>query len=92
VLLLACADALRSPERQWLGAGYVMLVRGYQRLGRPLLAGRVRCRYLPTCSAYSIDAVARFGIARGLVMTFRRVRSCDLSVPAGTADPVPAGS
>jgi len=58
-------------------------------LGHPLLEGRIQCRYEPTCSEYSIQAVRRFGIRRGLEMTFRRVQSCKIDVPLGTYDPVP---
>ncbi|MBE3096418.1 MAG: membrane protein insertion efficiency factor YidD [Planctomycetes bacterium] len=49
----------------------------------------VQCRYRPTCSEYSIEAVGRFGIRRGLVLTARRVMSCRPPVPRGTFDPVP---
>jgi uncharacterized protein len=87
---LAVVDACRAPDRQWLVPGYVALVHGYQRLGRPLLAGYVRCRYVPSCSEYSAQAVERFGIARGLWMTFRRLRACNGEVPPGSLDPVPA--
>jgi putative membrane protein insertion efficiency factor len=59
-------------------------------VGRPLLKDRVRCRYQPTCSDYSVEAVEKHGIRRGLVLTVRRINSCQTSVPMGTHDPVPA--
>jgi uncharacterized protein len=90
VLLVLCVvDAWRSPSNQWLGAAYVGLVHGYQRFGRPLTSGFVRCRYSPTCSEYSAAAVERFGIGRGLWLTVLRLRSCTAEVPEGTFDPVP---
>ncbi|MBE3072322.1 MAG: membrane protein insertion efficiency factor YidD [Acidobacteria bacterium] len=49
----------------------------------------VQCRYRPTCSEYSVEAVRRFGIRRGLILTARRVLSCRPPVPRGTFDPVP---
>jgi uncharacterized protein len=87
---LTVADSFRSPESQVTARLYVAGVHGYQHLVRPLLEGRIRCRYQPTCSDYSIEAVRKFGIRHGLVMTAKRVNSCQVNVPLGTYDPVPA--
>ena len=64
-------------------------VRFYQWAGRPLIKDKVRCRYCPSCSDYSIEAVQTHGIRGGLVLTFQRLSSCDYSVPLETYDPVP---
>ncbi len=85
-VLLLFADTLRSPEDQLSAKAYIGFVHGYQAYGRPMLEGVVACRYRPTCSDYSIEAVERFGIARGLYLTVIRVYSCDESVPMGTVD------
>ncbi len=87
--VLALVDTHRDPSRQLTGRAWIASVRVYQRFASPQLAAHIRCRYQPTCSEYSIGAVARHGIAAGLLMTWRRVRSCTESVPFGTADPVP---
>jgi hypothetical protein len=92
VLVIAAAitcDGLRAPSRQTSARVYVELVRGYQSIVRPHLQGFVCCRYHPSCSEYSIDAVQRHGIARGLQLTVCRIYRCNKSVPAGTDDPVP---
>ena len=34
------------------------------------------CRYLPTCSEYSIDALKKFGLLKGLYISFKRILSC----------------
>ncbi|HJL90234.1 MAG TPA: membrane protein insertion efficiency factor YidD [Acidimicrobiales bacterium] len=49
------------------------LVHVYQRLtdGRP-----TPCRYLPTCSNYSLDAIEQHGAVRGLWLTVRRLSRC----------------
>jgi putative membrane protein insertion efficiency factor len=86
--LVAC-DSTRRPEKQIVAQLYIQAVRGYQKYGRPVSTKIIRCRYRPTCSEYSIQAVERFGIGRGLALTLRRLSSCNQSVAPGTADPVP---
>ena len=88
MILLAVLDSLRSPASQVTVPIYVSGVRLYQALGRPLLRGRIRCRYQPTCSEYSVAAVREYGIRRGLLLTVKRVNSCTAKVPLGTPDPV----
>lgn len=89
VVLLAIADTYRSPANQITGQLYISAVHFYQALGRPLLEGRIRCRYTPTCSEYSIEAVREHGIRQGLVLSVSRLQSCTNAVPMGTVDPVP---
>ena len=89
LLVLAAADTFRRPDRQITARIYVAAVHGYQHYGRTLLSGFIACRYTPTCSVYSVDAVEKYGIRRGLVLSVKRVFSCSRSVPFGTSDPVP---
>jgi putative membrane protein insertion efficiency factor len=46
------------------------------------------CRYTPTCSEYAIEAVERYGAARGSIMAIRRVLACN-PFARGGYDPVP---
>jgi putative membrane protein insertion efficiency factor len=87
--LIFVVDLSGKPENQLTGRVYIGLVRVYQAVGRPLLEGVVACRYRPTCSEYSIEAVRRLGTIRGLVLTFERLNSCQTNVPMGTIDEVP---
>jgi uncharacterized protein len=89
LLMLTALDTFRRPANQITGRLYVAGVRVYQTLGRPLLKGRLECRYSPTCSDYSIEAVRQHGIRQGLRLTVRRLDSCQTDVPLGTPDPVP---
>lgn len=90
VLVLAgVMDAQRAPADQLTSRAWIAGVHAYRVVGHPVLEGRIQCRYEPTCSEYSIQAVKRFGILRGLGMTFRRLESCKIDVPLGTYDPVP---
>ena len=34
------------------------------------------CRYLPTCSDYSIEALKTYGFSKGLMLSFKRILSC----------------
>ena len=53
----------------------VLPVRVYQRLISPALPKR--CKYHPTCSAYAVQAVKRYGILRGLVLAGWRLLRCN---------------
>ncbi|MHB1467714.1 MAG: membrane protein insertion efficiency factor YidD [Solirubrobacteraceae bacterium] len=46
-----------------------------------------RCRYEPTCSAYAIEAVRTFGVARGLALAGWRLLRCN-PFSDGGFDPV----
>jgi uncharacterized protein len=50
-------------------------IRGYQRVISPALPRR--CKYEPTCSAYAVQAIDRYGILRGLVLACWRILRCN---------------
>jgi putative membrane protein insertion efficiency factor len=62
------------------------LVRLYQLLLSPVLPPS--CRYLPTCSDYAIEALARHGVLAGTWLTLRRLARCHPWGGSGY-DPVP---
>ena len=64
---------------------FVFLVRIYQRIISPLLPQT--CRFHPSCSAYSIEALREHGALRGIWMTLRRILRCH-PLSAGGYDPV----
>ena len=63
----------------------VSLVRLYQKTVSPLLPQT--CRFYPSCSAYSIEALREHGALRGIWMTLRRILRCH-PLSAGGHDPV----
>jgi hypothetical protein len=65
------------------------LIQAYQLLVSPLLGPR--CRFYPTCSAYALTAIERFGIVYGSWLAVRRVVRCHPFHPGGY-DPVPEAS
>jgi putative membrane protein insertion efficiency factor len=62
-------------------------IRGYQRFISPGLPAR--CKYHPTCSAYAVQAIQRFGILRGSVLAVWRLLRCN-PLSHGGYDPVTA--
>ncbi|MFA6001492.1 MAG: membrane protein insertion efficiency factor YidD [Thermoleophilia bacterium] len=63
----------------------ILLIGLYQRLISPLIPQR--CKYYPSCSAYSIQAVKEWGIVRGSVMSVWRLLRCN-PFSHGGHDPV----
>ena len=52
----------------------IKLIRCYQFILSPLIGHS--CRYLPTCSEYSIEAISKFGFLKGIFMSLKRILSC----------------
>ena len=64
----------------------MLLLRGYQRFVSP--AFPPACRFTPTCSAYALTSIGRYGLIRGGWLAVRRVARCHPWNPGGF-DPVP---
>jgi len=60
-------------------------IKAYSRFLSPLLPRR--CKYEPTCSAYAIEAIERFGAVRGTVLACWRILRCN-PLSHGGFDPV----
>ena len=52
----------------------INLIKGYRFLISPLIGDT--CRYLPTCSEYSIEALKTFGLFKGTLLSLKRIFSC----------------
>jgi len=63
-----------------------VLIRVYQRCLSPLLGPR--CRFYPSCSQYTLEALQAHGFLRGLWLGLRRIARCH-PFHAGGFDPVP---
>ena len=74
------ASVLKLPAR-----AVIVLIRGYQYLISPLLPQA--CRFYPTCSAYTIEAIKRYGTLRGGLKGLWRVLRCH-PLSRGGYDPV----
>lgn len=79
----------RRPTRlssRSLALPLVWAIRLYQRLVSPLRPAT--CRFHPTCSAYAVESLDRFGPIKGGWLAIRRLGRCHPWTPGGV-DPVP---
>ena len=53
----------------------ILCVRAYQVLLSPLLPANT-CRFYPTCSHYSIDALRKYGALKGVWLSLKRIAKC----------------
>ncbi|MCH7534892.1 MAG: membrane protein insertion efficiency factor YidD [Bacteroidetes bacterium] len=51
-----------------------LFIKAYQLLISPFFAPA--CRYSPTCSEYSVEAINKYGPVKGTGLTFKRLISC----------------
>jgi len=63
----------------------IAIVKLYKYLISPILPGS--CRFVPSCSEYSIEALKKYGALRGTYMSVKRVARCNPLHPGGF-DPV----
>jgi putative membrane protein insertion efficiency factor len=64
----------------------IVLIRGYRRFVSP--AFPPSCRFTPTCSAYALTSIERYGLIRGGWLAAKRLGRCHPWNPGGY-DPVP---
>jgi putative membrane protein insertion efficiency factor len=65
---------------------FLVLIRFYQRFISPLLGSN--CRYYPTCSHYTYEAIDRYGVLKGGWLGIKRISRCH-PWHEGGYDPVP---
>ena len=64
----------------------LFLIRGYKKVLSPLLGQH--CRFVPSCSEYTQEAISRYGLLKGLYLGTKRLFKCHPLHPGGV-DPVP---
>ena len=67
----------------------ILLVKGYRLFLSPWLGSS--CRFEPTCSVYALQALQRFGAAKGSYLMLHRIGRCHPWCDGGL-DPVPEAS
>ena len=91
----AADDGILAPDAEGVsslrhGAGVRMalwVLRFYKAYLSLLVGGS--CRFVPTCSVFAYEAVARFGVARGVWLTLKRLLRCHPLSRKFGYDPVP---
>ena len=78
---------MQNKNRIFMYVGY-FLVRIYQICISPVIGGRAVCRFTPTCSEYTKQAILKYGFARGVLMGLKRISRCHPGGGCGY-DPVP---
>jgi putative membrane protein insertion efficiency factor len=66
--------------------GLLFLIRGYQAMISPYLTPA--CRFTPTCSEYTRQAIDQYGALKGFVMGLKRLSRCH-PLSSGGFHPVP---
>ena len=68
-------------------AVFLAMIRFYQRNISPYTPGC--CRFTPTCSAYAMEAINKYGAAKGLYLAIKRFLRCHPFYKGDPYDPVP---
>jgi putative membrane protein insertion efficiency factor len=66
---------------------FIILIRVYQILLSPFLPAN-SCRFYPTCSQYTIEAIQKHGTIKGMYLGMKRILKCH-PYHEGGYDPVP---
>jgi uncharacterized protein len=74
------------PIHRLVAAPVIWLIRAYQLVLSPMRPQT--CRFYPSCSAYALTAIQRFGVVRGSWLATRRLLRCHPWNPGGV-DHVP---
>ncbi|MBQ4347355.1 MAG: membrane protein insertion efficiency factor YidD [Firmicutes bacterium] len=65
---------------------FLLLIKFYQNFISPMTGPH--CRYYPTCSAYAMEAIEKYGALKGGFMGIKRILRCNPFFKGGY-DPVP---
>ena len=71
---VGCHRAEARPEREEMKKILIALVKFYRKYISPMKPPC--CRYIPTCSQYALEALEKYGAAKGGWLAFKRIMRC----------------
>lgn len=77
-----------KPKNNFIARIGCRVVRIYQICISPIFGGRAACRFIPTCSEYTRQAIEKYGFLHGVFMGLKRISKCRPGGGFGY-DPVP---
>lgn len=77
-----------TKNKSWTQITGIFLIRVYQSCISPFIGGRCACRFSPTCSEYTAQAIDKYGFFKGVRMGLCRIGRCRPGGGYGY-DPVP---
>lgn len=83
---MSASDQLEHKQIGSITKMLIFMVRCYQGTLSMFLGGQ--CRYYPTCSEYSLEALRMHGALKGMWLTLKRISRCH-PLGGGGYDPVP---
>ncbi len=72
--------------RHWIRRLFILPIKGYKKFISPLLGNN--CRFYPTCSEYTMQAIEIHGVVKGILLGAWRILRCNPFCKGGI-DPVP---
>ncbi len=60
--------------QKWISIPFILLIKIYQAIISPILPNA--CRYTPTCSHYTEQAIRKFGLLKGIWLGAKRISRC----------------
>ena len=61
--------------KKMIALPFIVLIRFYQYVLSPWL-GASKCRFIPTCSHYTIEAIQKYGPFKGIYLGMKRLSKC----------------
>lgn len=56
----------------------LFLIKKYKKIISPILSSRgVNCKYYPTCSDYTAQAIEKYGVFKGIFLGIKRILKCN---------------
>lgn len=56
----------------------IFIIKKYQKIISPVLSEKgCNCKYYPTCSEYTLQAIEKYGCLKGIILGAKRILKCN---------------